>query len=193
MDWVKIFENLSAFAIASGVFALLIRSLFTILINKDFEKFKLKLSKEQIRFTKLHEKRGEVIENIYALLVDFEGKMNSLLSPFQPAGEPKRKEKLKIAGIAGNKFIEYYGLQKIFFSKKTVNLLDELHSRFRKAWIDFTTYPITDFDEWESVTIKQEKWKLWEKAWKAISEDIPLLKVQLEDEFRSMLGVENSD
>lgn len=189
MDWGQLFTNLSAFTVGSGLLAWLIRSLFKIYINKDLENFKHQLKKEQIKFLSLNNKRADVIEKLYLLLVDFEKSMKSLVSPFQPVGEMPVKEKAVVAGKAGQMFVDYYMKKKIFFSKDIVELLNCLELEFLNAWRDFTTYPIIDAGEVEIGAHKHDKLKLWNQAWQKITRDIPLSKTKLEDEFRLILGV----
>ena len=87
----EVVRGIFYFLIASGLITWLIRQIFLNYFNKDIEKFKSEIKQEQIRFSRLHEKRAEVIEELYITLADFDTKINSLISPVQWAGEhPKQ-------------------------------------------------------------------------------------------------------
>jgi len=70
-------------------------------------------------------------------------------------------------------------------------LLDNLVNRSKSAFIDATTYPI----EPQSIEYKydrgllQERHEYWEKARATYRDEIQRLKEKLEDEFRSILGI----
>ena len=66
------------FGISSGLIAWLIRSLATAYINKDLEGCKSQLEQERFRFSKLHEKRANIIEEFYMKLLVFETTINSM-------------------------------------------------------------------------------------------------------------------
>lgn len=190
MDWFTLSKDLGIFGIGLGFIAWLIRKLFKTFLDKDIEKYKSDLKIEQMKFSRLHDDRSNTISELYALLADLDTKMNSLTSPLQLAGEPSKEEKEKIAGEAGQKFVEFFYKKKIYFSKSIVKLLDELIKKFNEAWIYSTPYPKTEFDEYESSEIKKERLNFLKMAWKTVSEQIPPIKEKLEDEFRLIYGVE---
>lgn len=184
MAWLEVLKDLGIFTIAAGLIAFVFKSLYKQVLNKDIAKFKHALKQEQIKYSKLYDKRAGVIEKLYELLIDFDIKMGSLVSPAELVGDLPKKEKLKLAGSAGRKFVDYYAKKKIYFRKKIVDSLDEISKKFKSAWIDFTLFPITGSGN------EKEKWEYWIKAWKTCSEKIPPLKEQLEDDFRKILGVQ---
>ena len=64
------------------------------------------LQKKKFQFEKLYIKRAEVIEENYRKMVKMYRAFESLMAPLQLAGEPSRKEKLKIAVDRANELIE---------------------------------------------------------------------------------------
>ncbi len=182
IDWQSLLETLGIF----GIIAFMIKKIFQNWMNKDVEKFKHELKQEQIKYSKLYDKRAEVIEKVYELLEDFNQKMSSLVSPLQMAGDLPPKEKLKIAGQAGEKFSKYYPKKKIYFSEKINELLEKINKQFREAWIDITMYP--QDTKLLDRTSQKEKWEYWKKAWKSVSEEIPLVQKEIAEEFRKILG-----
>lgn len=188
MEIVTIIEKIGLFAVGSGIIAWTLKSIYKNVLDKDIEKYKYRLQQEQITSSKLYDERAQVINNLYELLNDFDRKMHSLTCPLQLACDLPEKEKRKHASKAGQKFVEYYSKKKIYFSKETAKLLDEINKEFEGAWINLTIYPSIEIDR---DNINRDKWELWMKSWKIISKKIPPLKEKIEDEFREILGVYN--
>ena len=155
-------------------------------MNKDVEKFRHQLKQEQMKASKLYDRRIMVIDRLYELLEDFNQKMSSLTSPAEWAGDLPKEEKLKIAGEAGEKFRYYYSTKRIYFNENINSLLDELNKEFIHAWIDFTMYPPKK--EILGGKDAKEKWEWWIKAWKKVTEEIPPIKKEIEKEFGKILG-----
>ena len=187
MSFEEIVQNIIFFGIVSGLITWLIRSLFTQYLKRDIQQYKHKLVEEQIRFSKLHEKRADVIQNLYSRLVDFEGKMASFVNPFQPAGALPIQKKKEDAGKAGDEFVKYSSINKIYFSKELCEIIEDINKQFKRAWIDFTTFTV--YEKSNRVLTSEEKHRNWIKAWDTVSKEIPKLREKLESEFREILGV----
>ena len=188
MSVQEVIVNLLYFLIGSGLIVWTIRAIIKLWLEKDIEKYKWKLSKESIRFSKLYAERGKIIRDLYYKLFDFEQAMASFVSPMQLAGEKPMKEKRKITAETGNEFRDFYRRNKIYFSKRVSDILGDMDKIFTESWIDFTTFEIYDP---ESRTLKPtEKMENWVKVWDKIRIDIPQLRNQLEKEFRQILGAD---
>lgn len=184
---VELFQNLGFFSIGSVTIGWLVKSLFSRYIDKDFEKFKYTLNKENFKFSKLHEKRATVIEGLYAKLTILERSMQSFMSPLQLAGEKTHKDKQKETAEIADDFVEFCSLKRIYFNEDTCELLDSIIKEFQNAWIDFTTFPVYDQD---NLMTPKDRMENWTKSWKVVSKEIPLLRKNLEDQFRNILGVD---
>jgi hypothetical protein len=122
--WSTILLALGGNAAVVAVLGWLAKSFVEGQLQKELVKFKAELSAEtesaieqlkhqlhlsatehQIRFSQLHETRGEVIAELYALLVEAYWATSSFVSPMDWAGEPDKKEKY---GIVMNKNAEFY-------------------------------------------------------------------------------------
>lgn len=66
----------------------------------------LRTIEHQVRFSRLHEKRAEVIAELYALLVEALWAAESFLSPITWAGDPPKN---KQASAAQNKLVDFFG------------------------------------------------------------------------------------
>ena len=84
-----------------AVFLYVGRSVFQSFLDKDLEKFKTELQRtateHQIVFSRLHEKRADVIAELYGLLVTATWEAQSFASPMEWVGEPDKKTKFKEA------------------------------------------------------------------------------------------------
>ncbi len=180
------------FSAAIGAISLVVKSLIENAMSKDVEKFKITISKElelyrsalekdNFRFSKLHEKRAEVIIELYGKLVDFESALNTWICPLQFADSEKLKpSRQQVVYDTGKEFYTFYQKHRIFFTPEVCKLLDDLTTKLLHVRIEFET---------QNRLEGKDQTEVWMKAWKGISKDIPQLRSSIEDEFRSILGV----
>jgi hypothetical protein len=95
--------------------------------DKELERLRADLRivafQQETTFAKLHEKRAEVIAELYAKLVIVHSAMQDLLNPLEMDGEANRERKEKTAAEAGNDFSSYYSRHRIFFEEQLCSLL----------------------------------------------------------------------
>ena len=147
----------------------------------------LKTIEHQVRFSRLHEKRAEVIAELYGFFVEALWEAESFLSPFQSGGEPSKEEKYV---TTMNKLVDlyrYYEKHQIYLPLELCNSLEKLVIEIRSLVINFgvyVEYPLTDLD---SIT-RKEKREACKAGWNAIKTQVPLARRNLENELRSLLG-----
>jgi len=162
-------------------------------LDKELEAFKGELNilsfEHQTKYQQLHTDRAETIKKLFGLLYELETKMESLMRPFQAAGEKPINNKFKEAGDAANEFVRFYKSNEILFNSKTCEFFEKINNCFLKAWNGFSTS--RQFGQSASPELFQ---KLIEKEMNAYYEtllkEIPALKSELKDDFRKLLGVE---
>jgi hypothetical protein len=90
----SIIQTLGITGIVVSGFVWLIKKISEQMLSRDLEKFKSDLEMDafqfKTRFEKLHAERAEVIKNLYQKIIDAEQNLNSLIHPFQPAGQPSQ-------------------------------------------------------------------------------------------------------
>ena len=59
MNWLDILKDLGIFTSAGTIIAIVFRSIYLPVLDKNIEEFKNKLQQEKIKFSKLHEKRAK--------------------------------------------------------------------------------------------------------------------------------------
>jgi hypothetical protein len=218
MDWMTIAQNVGTFGVGTGILAILVKSLVVNSLNRDLEAYKSKLNTDleahkstmakdveafksnlqlatiehQVRFSKLHDKRAQVIQDLYGKLVALDTVIHSLLKRLQKVGEATLEEKVREYGRLHNELNEFFLPNRIFFSSETCRVIDNLLFLSRDTYFDITTYPVDPESpeyKYGLPDLLNERHEYWEKARKVFDTDIKNLKEQLETQFRAMLGV----
>ncbi|MGZ5008228.1 MAG: hypothetical protein ACXWE9_05665 [Methylobacter sp.] len=147
----------------------------------------LKTIEHQVRFSRLHEKRADVIAELYGFFVEALWEAESFLSQFEWNGEPNKKEKHITAMNKLAELYRYFDKHRIYLPVELCSSLEQLVIEVRALVINFGVY--VDFHE-DSLndSIQQEKREAWNAGWKAIKNQVPLARQSLENEFRSLLG-----
>jgi hypothetical protein len=201
MEWTEAFKVVFAMVASVGGASAIILILSSwlvkvwgqrILARERTELHRL-AKQHEISFSQLHVEHAHVIKDLYEKLVDLYDSMQSLLNHFQDADEPSLDEKAQVFRDAHNVFIRAVALNKIYFGKDTCEIMDRLFFSSRDTYIDKTMYPMDPrHPELHKVKgLYQERTEMWEKAREAFKKDIISLKERLEEEFRSLLGVEH--
>lgn len=178
MDWIGVLEHAIKTLVIGGA-VLLVGAIIKIWSNKS-------LHEHAVRFSKLHNERGEVIKQLYSKLVKMENSIRSYMNPFQYENAPSEEEQQKITAKAAGDFIWFYDENRIFFEIRLCDLIEEIYTIFRKAWIDFHIYQNAAS---VSRAVQSAKSELQLNAYKNVREKLPELRKQLEDDFRILLGV----
>jgi hypothetical protein len=114
------------------VIAFLGRSLVGNFLTKDIEKFKGDLQvaaiEHQIRFSKLHEKRAQVLADLYKLLVVATWETESFASPMEFSGEPDKGQKFRQALEAITAYFRFFDQHRIYLPEELCTSLQALHT-----------------------------------------------------------------
>tara|TARA_B100000787_G_scaffold72483_1_gene53326 strand:+ start:253 stop:828 length:576 start_codon:yes stop_codon:yes gene_type:complete len=186
---IKIGSEIGIFAIA----AFFIQKLIEKSANKRLEEFKSTLALLQSKQTSLHNKRLEIIEELYNKLVELNSAMAILTSPLkQTSGDFKEYEKklTENASTSYNSFNSFYQKNKIYFKENTNEIIDEILNSFHTAFWDYNQF---NFYKEAGVTNTDDIIKSREKmrdSYTSVKDEIPKVRKKLEDEFRKLLGVE---
>jgi hypothetical protein len=171
------------------VIAFLGRSLVGNFLTKDIEKFKADLQvaavEHQVRFSKLHEKRAQVLADLYKLLVLAARETESFASPMEFAGEPDKKQKLRATISAIANYFTFFDEHRIYIPQQLCVSLEEFARKLRRLSSDFGVYVGIDFPTQRT---SEEKQKAWLAAWDSVQSEVPQLRSRLEEEFRRLLG-----
>ena len=200
--WTSVLISFGGPTILLGIVAFLARSVIRAWLDKDVEKFKVELKstsdtaiermkadlqraafEHQVRFSKFHEKRAEVIAQMDKYLAETTWAIEDFVQPF--VDEPSRKEKYD---PAMNKIVEclrFLDQHKIYLPESLCNKLEEFIKKLRRLTIEVGVYERIEHPTNETL---QKKWKILEQAWESVKQDIPAARRALEQEFRQILG-----
>lgn len=160
----------------------------------ELEKLKAQLSiqaaEHQVRFSKLHDKRAEVIAELYARLVQAYWDASSFSSLAEWVGEPDKKEKYAIAMNSMAAFYQFFDKARIYLPERVCSLLENAVHEMREKVTGFGVYVhYKDADlPQEALLVKNDAWKA---AWEFFRTQVPAARAALESELRSILGEAN--
>jgi hypothetical protein len=159
-------------------------------LAKDIEKFKADLHaaavEHQVRFSKLHQKRVEVLAQLYKLLVEANWQAATFVSPMQWAGDPNKKTQYATAVKAIAEYFRFFDKHRIWRPARLCDPLEAFAKQLRSPTIHLGVY--VGIEHPTENTLK-ERGEVWAKAWESVERDIPKLRTAIEAEFRELLSV----
>jgi hypothetical protein len=167
-----------------------LREVLKLVLSKDLEKFKFDLEIEtathKIRYEKLHSERMEVIKKVYQKLSTSNRDFRNLVAPFQNDSSKEAIVKRKAAvATSAMDLINYFEENRIFFNESLAVQLDNLLLEFQDIWADFQLVEDLRLDD------TKESVKVWIETWNRLNKDVPKIKSALENEFRSIIGIDS--
>ena len=185
--------------------AWLARSVMQNWLAKDVEAFKTALVREaalenerlrhdlhtqaiehQVSFSKLHERRAEVVAEAYAKLVEAYWALQSFTSIVEWAGEPSKLEKYQEAMNKSGEYFRYFDKNRIFLPAALCQKLDTFMQGMRTEAVGFGVWVQTEAQY--QGKFGKEKFEAWQKAWKYFENEAPPARTLLEEELRKILS-----
>lgn len=204
--WQSIVAAILGNAVVLAVLGWLAKALMEKLIQRDTKRFETELKakadatieqlksdlqirtiEHQVRFSRLHEKRATVIADLNALIVEALWEAESFLSPMEWTGEPDKREKHQITMGKLVDLFRYFDKHRIYLPDPLCSVVDTLVTDVRTHVIRFGTYLTWDDKSLQEQT-RKEKHEVWMAGWDAIKNQVPVVRKQLEDEFRALLS-----
>jgi methionine salvage enolase-phosphatase E1 len=198
--WTELIKFIGGAAVLLAVVAWLIRSLIRYLLTKDIEKYKFDLKREadkeleaikaslniealthQIRFSKLHDRRADVIEKLYTKIVALETASGCLEAEFQMDDYDELKQK---ADLLIDRYFDVHSFiegNKIYFSE---NLSDNI-KKFNALYFNLS---IGIYYQSKPGNI-EEFIKAFKKEREKFHSQNKKIKAVIESDFRKLLGV----
>lgn len=157
----------------------------------DSEKLKsqlqISLNEHQVRFSGLHNKRAEVISEVYKLLVQAYWDTYSFANPAEFAGEPDKREKYRLAMGSMNAFYLYFDKNRIYVPENICLTFERFIQEMRGKAVGFGIFVHYDDANIPDEAIRR-KHDAWEAAWQHIDKVVPTMRISLEKELRTLLG-----
>jgi len=161
--------------------AWLLKFLFSSGLQRDLERYKrelyVKQFERQARFSLIHQKRAEVIAELYARLARARARIGELVAIFQPGGQ-SLIEKKKLTAEVFNDANSYFQERRIFLQEEIAENVDLVFKAMWEALIEFDTAQ-RGSDEY-----KPDNTGLWIQSFKRIREELPPLMKKMEAQFR---------
>jgi len=144
-------------------------------------------SEHQVRFSGLHNRRAEVIAEVYEQLVQAYWDGASFASPAEFSGEPTKQEKYRTAMQSLGDFYRNFEKKRIYIPEEVCLLIDPLVEEMRMKIIMYGTYLDYEGPGMLDHTMR-EKHRVWMESWAYFNKEVPIARRALEQELRSLLG-----
>jgi len=201
MGILNLLRDLGVFGIVSTVIGLLVKyffdkrfkfleqelliksSEFKLGLEKNLEKHKSELSILHHKKEKLHEKRLEVLSELFKLLVILDRNMKEMTAMMKQVIEDLDKEeneRIVKTGKSYNDFVIFFSDHEIFFNEKTCELIDNLIKVYFNSLWEYSyerNYKIRNTHDLKTV-------------YENISIEIPKILKELKSDFRAMIIVD---
>lgn len=147
-------------------------------------------TRENFKFTKLHEKRIEILENAYKYLNEAQQHLNSYVAPLKhtPVGSTfEQYDDILDENFrnAHTKFVLYYSDNKIYLDEEIETLIDEYLTEISEVYNDYSENNIL---RKLGDNFNHESFKKAAFAYKKIPEKIIPIKRKIELKFKKFLG-----
>lgn len=141
----------------------------------------------EIVFSRLHDRRVEIIAELYSLLKDVLFKAQNFSNPLGYTGDPTREEKRKIFSDALNKFSEQFEKNKIWLDESLCNEVQKLYKELIAPAREMILAELLSEDGDHDA--KRKKYTTWFEAHQKYENEVPRAVILLENEFRKVLYV----
>ena len=190
----ELFNSLGKFTIASGFLAWLVKKFFEHNLSRDVEEFKAELRtkafEHETRFSQLHVRRAEIIEDLYKRLVHVERAFVTLTNPVRWSNEPPRDEQLNEVVESSKQLIPFFAEHRLYLDETLSKDIDEIIDKLREALIRFNLFVDIEADKqkWAWTEVKE-----WKAAFEIVTKQVPAIRVRVEQQMREILGIVKKD
>lgn len=232
IDWKVLLTTLGGTSVLIVALAWLSKTIISSMFTKDLERFKAELKgsgyfaiekfrseiqleaqKRIIEYSSLHERRAELIADLYSRLYQLYNSIQRVLFEYEhrqirehvdriDPSSAKRESWEMVPGIhflnadeekqvkelssKTKDFYEFYGKYKIYFTPQVCGLIERFSTLAYYMAVNYQNVALKDRDG--NLYVNPEIKEVWDKAIEAI----PLLLSNLEGELRTILGVSSS-
>ena len=204
---------LFAFGGTTGLLCILgylARSLLSQLLAKDLKKFELQLTQasaaaaeelkhrltlvaheHHVRFTRLHEKQAQVLEEIYAKLLEFEDASAAMSLADNNTPEQLVEFPLRMAEDAGRELAQYIRKNEIYLPSELSVQLHEIMNRINSLLGDCSFNLLSKMlaNDGQAEIFPEAK-ESWASVHSYLEDKAPEVRKALESDFRKRLGTE---
>ena len=212
IDWHSVWKTLAVVTGGSAAVVLAVAWAFKTAIAawvaKDTEAFKARLkadadteieklksslqrtaTEHQVMFSRLHEKRAEVIEIVYASLTDLYLKAEEFITTREADWSPQKNEEFLALRKKFAEVFLFIDQRRIFLPQRACELMDRHLNTMRRTVDIAGAFGAVQPD---STSMAKAYEQAFAVVYEKLKTDIPAARKALEEEFRKMLGVESS-
>lgn len=139
----------------------------------------------EVRFSRLHQRRAEVIERLYKLLVVALWDTETAASPLEWVDNPGKRQQGIDAQNSIARFFRFFDKNRLFLPESLCQVIEAFTSELRKPLIHFDTLLSIEHPNARSL---EKLHDLQAEMWDAIRADVPKQRAAMEEEFRRLLG-----
>lgn len=191
--WKIILISVGGNAALLAAVAFFSKTLVRHLLDKDIETFKksieLKAFEHQIVFSRVHEKKVEILSNIYVAFKEVFFKAQDFSSIITFKGEPSQDQKRKALAEAAQSFGNLFEKHKIWLPSE---LSDKIEHSFKELIKPVKDFIFADFVSRDDPSYLRDKYQKWVLAHEQYNKEVPAIILDLENEFRREIGVTKS-
>lgn len=201
MDLIQLLKDLGIFTVMGVALTYLLKTLGKHFMDQNIEIHKMQLNQQleshkaelellNVKQSRLHDKRIETIQELYEKLTEFYVDLDTLIRWKNVTGlseQEIKKQQFEEANKtfeSGSKFSRYYLMNKLYFSKEMCVTIDEIIKEMRSCQYDLTIQY-----QWMNLSAELQM-NSFTQAKEKLEKDVPMLKEQIETNFREILGVE---
>jgi len=183
--WQQLIAIILTPTLSVAALAWILKSLFSRGLQRELERYKRDLDarqfEHQTRFTLIHQKRAEVISELYARLAHAKARLGELVAIFQPGGQ-SLIDKRKVTAEAFNDANSYFHERRIFLPEEIAENVDAVLEAMRDAFIEFDTAQMGNEE------YKPDSTGLWKESFYKVRDKLPPLMKTMEKQFRIEIG-----
>jgi hypothetical protein len=142
----------------------------------------------KVRFSRLHERRAEVIAAIYERLVNAHNQSSFFLFSFASFDTKERFAQYNRAYKANYDTLTFIDANKIFIPASVCGMLNEYMRSLNHAVINTQAYAAVEASEVSSLDELRKGTEALRQAHITFEDQVPKLRGALEMEFRALLG-----
>lgn len=135
----------------------------------------------QTRFSYYHQKKAEVVAELYRLLNDSLDRLRALVSPLQFGDGSDKAKRIQETIDLYNELARQFYPKRIFLESDICDQVDSILKTMRKSLSD---WQMSQEPDWKG----REGIRLWAEAYEALEKVVPPLLNRLEERFRTMLS-----
>ena len=134
----------------------------------------------------LQQKRAEALDGTYKKLVAAEDALKNLTKLLEHSSEPSKRERAEVFVNQYNELEKVFKDNRIYFEPALCQLVDKVFQPMRESYIEFSLFVM---NKEAAGTVDYKKWN---ESFKTATDVIGRIRLEVEAEFRRILGIKDS-